>query len=101
MIYFTRCVNSQSIKMLSLHYHELLGKIEKHEGKKIFDIWFFVLGGVVDKIKEIIGIEKFDDTKILINADDELSVKKSFDINDMLLKMAINFIHSFYTHYNT
>ena len=83
MIYFTRYVNSQSVKMLSLHYHELLGKIEKHEGKKIFDICFYILGGVLDKIKEIISIEKFDDTKILINADDELSVKKSFDINDM------------------
>ena len=56
MIYFTRYVNSQSVKMLSLHYHELLGKIEKHEGKKIFDICFYILGGVLDKIKEIIGI---------------------------------------------
>ena len=51
IIYFTRYVNSQSIKMLSLHYHELLGKIEKHKGKKIFDICFFILGGVLDKIK--------------------------------------------------
>ena len=27
---------------------------------------------VLDKIKEIIGIEKFDDTKILIDTDDKL-----------------------------
>ena len=29
-IYFTRYVNSKSIKMLSLHYHELMGKIKEH-----------------------------------------------------------------------
>lgn len=28
---------------------------------------------VLDNIKEIIGIEKFDNTKILINMDDQLS----------------------------
>ena len=28
-----------------------------------------MLDNVLDKIKEIIGIEKFDDTKILIDAD--------------------------------
>ena len=32
MIYFTRYVHSKSIKMLSLHYHELIGKIEEQEG---------------------------------------------------------------------
>ena len=78
MIYFTRYVNSQSVKMLSLHYHELLGKIEKHEGKK-----YLIFVFIYQEEYWTIGIEKFDDTKILINADDELSVKKSFDINDM------------------
>ena len=32
----------------------------------------YLLDKVLDKIKEIIGIEKFDDTKILIDKDDEL-----------------------------
>ena len=35
MIYFTRYVDSNSIKILSLHYHELIGKTEEHEGKNI------------------------------------------------------------------
>ena len=26
--------------MLSQHYHELIGKIKEHEGKKIFDFWW-------------------------------------------------------------
>ena len=30
----------------------------------------YVLDKVLDKIKEILGIEKFDSTKILIDADD-------------------------------
>ena len=32
-----------------------------------------VLDEVLDKIKEIIDMEKFDDTKILIETDDKLS----------------------------
>ena len=32
-----------------------------------------MLNKVLDEIKEIIGIEKIDDTKILINTDDKLS----------------------------
>ena len=35
VIYFTRYVHSKSIKMLSLHYNELMAKIEEHEGKNI------------------------------------------------------------------
>ena len=35
MTYFTRYIHSNSIKMLSLHYHELMGKIEEHEGKNM------------------------------------------------------------------
>ena len=37
MLYFSRCVHSKSIKMLSLYYRELMGKIEEYEGKKVFD----------------------------------------------------------------
>ena len=46
----------------------------------------FVMDKVLDQTKEIIGIKKFDDTKILINQDDKLSddiIVKSCDINDM------------------
>ena len=37
VICFTRYVNNKSIKTIRLHYDELIGKIEEHEGKKIFD----------------------------------------------------------------
>ena len=53
MIYATRFVNTKSRKMLNLHHHELMGKVQEHEGKKM------------------IGIEKFGNTNILIDADDE------------------------------
>ena len=42
--------------------------IEEHEEKKKYLVVDdFMLDKVLDKIKEIIGIEKFDDTKILID----------------------------------
>ena len=40
----------------------------------------YVLDKVLDKIEEIIGIEKFEDTKILIDTDDKLP-------DDIALKM--------------
>ena len=33
--YFTRYVHSKPIKVVSLNYHELIGKIEEHERKNI------------------------------------------------------------------
>ena len=33
VIYFTRFVHRKLIKMLSLHYHELIGKMEEHKRK--------------------------------------------------------------------
>ena len=65
-------VNSKSIKMLSMYYHELMGKIEEHEGKIHLIIDDYMLNKVLDKIKEIIGLEQFDNTKILIDIDDKL-----------------------------
>ena len=37
MIYFTRYVHNNLLKILSLHYYDLIGKIEEHEREKIFD----------------------------------------------------------------
>ena len=34
-IYFTRYDRGKSKRMLSLYYHELMGKINEHEGKNI------------------------------------------------------------------
>ena len=42
----------------------------------------YILDKVLNKIKEIIGIEKFDDTKNLIGTDDELQ-------DDIALKNAV------------
>ena len=53
------------MKMLSLHYHELMGRIEEHEGQKYLMVNDYMLDKVLDKIKETIDISKFDATKIL------------------------------------
>ena len=49
-----------------------MGKIEECEGRKYLMTDNCMLDKVLEKIKMIIGIEKFDDAKILINMDDKL-----------------------------
>ena len=56
--------------MLSLHYHEFMGKIEECKAKKQLVVDDHMLDKVLDEIKEIVGIEKFDDTNILTALDD-------------------------------
>ena len=58
--------------MLSLYYHELMGKDKEHEGKKWLMIDDHVLDKVLSKIKQRIDIGNFDDYKILIETDDKL-----------------------------
>ena len=50
-----------------------MGKIGEHEEKKYL-VDDYMLDKVLKKhrVKEIIGVEKFDNTKILIDTDDEL-----------------------------
>ena len=50
-----------------------MGKIGEHEVKKYL-VDDYMLDKVLKKhrVKEIIGVEKFDNTKILIDTDDEL-----------------------------
>ena len=71
-IYFTRYVHSKSIKVLSLHYHELMGKIQEHEEEIYLMVNYYMLDKVLEKIKETTGIIELDDTKILIHTDDIL-----------------------------
>ena len=59
----------KSMKMLILYYHELLWKTEENQGKQYLMVNDYTLDKVLDNIKEIIGIEKFDDTKILTDSD--------------------------------
>ena len=66
MICFTRYVKKRLIKMLSIHYHELIGKIKKHEGKKYLMVDNYTLNKALDKIKEIRRFEKFEDATFLI-----------------------------------
>ena len=79
VIYFTRYVHSKLIKMLSLYYHELMGKVKIYEVKKFLMIDGYVLNKVLDKIKEIIGIKKFDDTKVLIDTDEKVARQYYFE----------------------
>ena len=71
-IYFTRYVHRKSIKMLSLYYHELMGKIKEDERKKYLMVNDYMLNKILEKIKETIDIVKFHNTKILIDTDDKL-----------------------------
>ena len=82
MIHFTRYDGDKSIRILSLYYKKITGAIEEHEGKKYLINCHCILNKVLDKIKEIIGIEKFDDTKILIDTDDKLPYYITLKNND-------------------
>ena len=75
-IYFSRYARGTSVRMLSLHYHELMEKIEEYEGKKYLMLGGYMLDKVLNAIKEIIGITKFDDIKRLTGTD-----KLTDDIN--------------------
>ena len=48
-----------------------MGKIKEHEGKKII-VEDYILDKVLDKNKEVTGIEQFDDAKTFIDADNKL-----------------------------
>ena len=52
MIYFPIDVRSKLIKRLSLHYHESMENIEKHEGKQNLIVHDCMLDKVLDKIAE-------------------------------------------------
>ena len=68
MIYFTNFVNSKSTK---IHYNKLMGKIEEHERKKQ-QLRIICQIKYKTRIKMIIEIVKFGDTKILIKLPDKL-----------------------------
>ena len=43
VIYFTIYAHNKSLKMLSLHYDESVGKIKEHEGKKYLMVDNYIL----------------------------------------------------------
>ena len=68
MIYFTRYVQSNSIRMLSFFLSQINRKDWRTWKKKIF---YYMLDKALNKVKEI-NTEKFDNTKVLIDTDDKL-----------------------------
>ena len=68
-----------------------MGKIKEHDEKNIYlMVDNYILDKVLDKMKEIIDIEEFDNTKILVDTNDKLpdniTLKKCRDINNMCYK---------------
>ena len=57
--------------MLNLCHVKLMGKIEEYEKKKYLMVNDYTLDKVLNKIK-IIGIEKFNNARILIDSDYKL-----------------------------
>ena len=55
-----------------------------------------VLNEVLDKIKDIIGIEKFDDTNILIDTDDKLPHYITLKNFVIIMTSVVNDDHEFY-----
>ena len=87
--YITRYVHKKSIKLLSLYSHELLEKIEEHEEKSFLIVDNYMLQKLLEKIKEIIGIDQFDDTKVLIETDVKLPDGITFKNVVILMKCVI------------
>ena len=71
-IYFVRYNHRKTVWKLSLHYHELMENIEEQNGKKYLET-NNMLKRVLDKIKMMIGIEKFNNSKILIYTEKKLA----------------------------
>ena len=59
LVYFDRYVLKNSIEIISLYNHGLVGTIEEYEGK-------------IKKIKRTIDFGKFVNTKTLADTDDQL-----------------------------
>ena len=94
VIHFTRYVHSKLTKRLGLYYCELIGKI------KDLMIDDYMLDNILDKIKAMINIEKFDDSKILIETYDELpgsiTLKNVLILTKYDICLMVNFTHKYF-----
>ena len=72
-----------------------MGKIGEYKGRIYLMVDGNILDKVLDKIKNIIGIEKFDDTKILIETDgklpDDITIKNFVILITWIIKDDGNF----------
>ena len=82
--------------MLSLHYHELIVKNENHEPKKYLMVNDCMLDKALNKFKEIIGIEKVDDLKTLIETNYKLPDDITFKNVVILMTCIIKDDNKFY-----
>ena len=73
-----------------------MGKIEEHDRKKYLVVDDSMLNKVLYKIKEITGIGKFDDTKILIDAYDKLRDDITLKNDVILIRCIIKDDDKFY-----
>ena len=87
VVLFVTLDRHKSIPWVSVHYHEK--DCEEHEGQKCLISIDNILDKVLDKIKEITGIEKLDDFKILIDRDNRIA-------DDFPLKNVMNLISMCY-----
>ena len=78
LIYSTRYVHSQSIKLVILHYDELIGKLKEYGEITYMMVDDYMLDKVSNTIKEITAIGKFEDTKMLVVIADKLPDDISF-----------------------
>ena len=79
LIYSTRYVQSKSIKLASLYYDELIGKLKEYREIKYLMVDYYMLDKVSDKIKEVIATGKFEDTKMLVVTADKLPDDINFE----------------------
>ena len=72
-----------------------MGKIGEYKGRIYLMVDGNILDKVLDKNKSIIGIEKFDDTKILIDTDsklpDDITIKNFVILITWIIKDDGNF----------
>lgn len=78
LIYSTSYVHSQSIKLVILHYDELIGKLKEYGEITYLMVDEYMLDKVSNTIKEIIAIGKFEDTKMVVVIADKLPDDISF-----------------------
>ena len=84
------------MKMLILHYPELMRKIKDHGGRKYLMVDDYMLYDVLDTVKEMISIVEFHDTKILIDIYDELPHDSTLKNVAILITCVIKDGHKFY-----
>lgn len=90
IISFVSYILKKSIKILSPHFQELVGKVKKYNAEK----YLMVTDSVSNKIEKVVGTE-FGKNKILIDTDDkfpnDIFLKEVFIILTCIIKDDCNY----------